>query len=400
MSDDGRHSSLSELDSHADTCAFGSNSFIVQETGEPISVEPFLPSLGKATRVPIVTAAVAYDCHLTCQTYILFFHQVLYIKDLGKNLISPFQLRHHGIIVNDIPLIHLSPEERAASEHSLSDAATGLHIPLSIRGTHSVFPTRKPTLAEIQSNDDCIHVQMTCEAPWDPYDAVWKEREASLRGQLEYHDANSADLIRDRTLMDLTNAEAKSRNIGDLQCCRASVAHDVASYASTMNQISLHSVQTNDRKGRVTAEELARRWRCGTKTAERTLSRTTQRAVRDFTHTTGGRRLKPYAYMLRYPRLNVEMYTDTLIGRCRSLLGNLYLQVYSTSFHFIAAFPMPAKANTHNTLDSLFRRHGIPRVLIPDNGKEMTQGEFKRKAQRFQCAILPIEPYTPNANLA
>jgi hypothetical protein len=58
------------------------------------------------------------------------------------------------------------------------------------------------------------------------------------------------------------------------------------------------------------------RWQIGLDTAKKTLDATTQLAIRDFSTTTGGRRLKPsYTYQLKYPRLNVEMYMDTLIGR-------------------------------------------------------------------------------------
>ena len=53
------------------------------------------------------------------------------------------------------------------------------------------------------------------------------------------------------------------------------------------------------RKGFVDANKLAKNWKIGTEAARRTVEVTTQRVVRDFTHTTGGRRLKPYAWMLR-----------------------------------------------------------------------------------------------------
>jgi hypothetical protein len=66
-----------ELDLHADTCSFGCNAYIVCNTGETINVSGFIDSLGTVKRVPIVTAAVVYDDPVTCQTYILFFHQAI-----------------------------------------------------------------------------------------------------------------------------------------------------------------------------------------------------------------------------------------------------------------------------------------------------------------------------------
>jgi hypothetical protein len=98
--------------------------------------------------------------------------------------------------------------------------------------------------------------------------------------------------------------------------------------------------------------------------------------------------------------LNVEMYTDILMGRTKSLLGNTVAQVYATPFHWVAVYPMAARSDAHYTLDTLFRRVGVPRVMVPDIAKEMTEGNFKRKVLRVGAALHPIEAYTPNSNLA
>jgi hypothetical protein len=50
-----------ELDSHADTCCVGSGVLIVNETNKRVKVTPFLESLGSVSRVPVVSAALAYD---------------------------------------------------------------------------------------------------------------------------------------------------------------------------------------------------------------------------------------------------------------------------------------------------------------------------------------------------
>jgi len=93
------------------------------------------------------------------------------------------------------------------------------------------------------------------------------------------------------------------------------------------------------------------------------------------------------------------MYVDTVEGQTISLLGNKYATIYCTPCHWISVDPMPTKGDAHKTLDSLFRSVGVPRVIISDNAKELTQGEFKRKADRAQAHIHPIEAYTPNAKI-
>lgn len=99
-----------ELDGHADTCAFVPNACVAQETGESASVDGFVGAIGTLDDTPIITAAVACDNPHTSQTHVLFFHQSLCFKSLTKHLVCPEQLRHHGLTVHDIPLLHITPE--------------------------------------------------------------------------------------------------------------------------------------------------------------------------------------------------------------------------------------------------------------------------------------------------
>ena len=59
-----------ELDSHADTTALGKGCVMLQDTGRTVTVEGFDDTIGSLNDVPIVTAAVAYDCPATYKTYI------------------------------------------------------------------------------------------------------------------------------------------------------------------------------------------------------------------------------------------------------------------------------------------------------------------------------------------
>jgi hypothetical protein len=161
-----------ELDSHADTCSFGPDAYILRDTDQTISVTGFLESLGTVKDVPIVTAVVAYDDPITLQTTLLHFHQSLYFADLPKHLICPAQLRANQIIVNDVPLLHLPYNERTPQAHSIISTPPHphLHIPLLLHGTTSYFKVRKPTFHEIHSEHNCTHIHLTSELPWDPYD--------------------------------------------------------------------------------------------------------------------------------------------------------------------------------------------------------------------------------------
>ena len=84
--------------------------------------------------------------------------------------------------------------------------------------------------------------------------------------------------------------------------------------ADNLTKGSLQAMSSKrKRKGFVTPERLAKNWLIGLEAAKSTVEATTQLAVRDFTHTTGGRRLKPYSWILKQKRLGCDVYTDTCL---------------------------------------------------------------------------------------
>ena len=85
--------SRTELDSHANMCVVGKHCIIISRSGKTINVGTFSPSAGSLSAVPIVNAAIAYDCKRTNQTYLLVLRNVLYVPEMEENLILPFILR-------------------------------------------------------------------------------------------------------------------------------------------------------------------------------------------------------------------------------------------------------------------------------------------------------------------
>jgi hypothetical protein len=102
---------------------------------------------------------------------------------------------------------------------------------------------------------------------------------------------------------------------------------------------------TKKRRGFVNAKKLAKNWRIGKEAAQRTIEVTTQMAVREFSHSEGGRMMKPISYVLNHRRLATDVYTDTMVGKCKSLDGNTCCQICATDYHYIMAHPMKSKAD-------------------------------------------------------
>ena len=89
------------LDTHADTCAFGKHCRVLSTYSESVNVSGFHKSMDSLKNIKIARVAVAYECPLSFQTYILIFDQVLYIPSLDTNLLCVDQMREFGLIVND-----------------------------------------------------------------------------------------------------------------------------------------------------------------------------------------------------------------------------------------------------------------------------------------------------------
>ena len=128
--------------------------------------------------MPIVDAAIAYDCPRSEKTYILIVRNALYVESMEENLVPPFILREAGLIVNECPKQHRPFGEATEDDHTIQHRGSGLKIAMKIRSTFSYFDTRKPTKDDF---DVGIPILLTPEsAEWDPYDQSFEEKEISL----------------------------------------------------------------------------------------------------------------------------------------------------------------------------------------------------------------------------
>ena len=115
----------------------GMNAFIFESTVITCSVNPFSSELWMAENVPIVDGYTTYDCQYSHQTYISTIYNYLYITFIQNNLIPPFLMRSNGLIVKDIPKVHLN--DPTSSDHCISFERNRLKIPLKFLGTSQIF---------------------------------------------------------------------------------------------------------------------------------------------------------------------------------------------------------------------------------------------------------------------
>ena len=168
-----------ELDSHANMIVLGKHSYIFESTGKTCNVKPFTSELGIASNVPIVDGAIAYDCPVTRETYILIVRNALYMPSMESNLIPPFIMRAGGVLVNDIPKIHC--QDPTKNDHCITFNDNDLRIPLQLIGTFSYFHTRKPMSQELFDKDKVFITPDSSD--WNPHCLSFEQNE---RAMLDY----------------------------------------------------------------------------------------------------------------------------------------------------------------------------------------------------------------------
>jgi hypothetical protein len=129
-SDDTTHGELSqtELDSHANMPVVGRHFYVISDTGEIADVSPLFTPDYSSMKIRVVDAAVQYDCEHTGASYILVIRNALHVPSMKHNLLPPFILRQAGMVVNEVPKIHVN--EPTIEDHSISFPETGFRIPL------------------------------------------------------------------------------------------------------------------------------------------------------------------------------------------------------------------------------------------------------------------------------
>ena len=120
---------------------------------------------------------------------------------------------------------------------------------------------------------------------------------------------------------------------------------------------------TQERHNKLTPESLSQKWNIGLNTANKTIKVTTQLEVRlALVPITRRYRTDMMKHHLR--SLNTTFYTDTLLAKCKSIIGNNGPQVYTNSQGFVHVNSRTSKSLAGLTLDNLTKNIGIPNTII------------------------------------
>ena len=422
-----------ELDSHANMIVVGKNAFVFSKVnGRTCEVTPFSSDLGTVKEVPIVDAAIAYHCQFTNETFVLIVRNALYIHNMDHNLVPPFILREAGVIINDVPKIHV--QDPTENDHAIVFPDESLRIPLQLNGIFSYFHSRMPTSQEI---DECTKIIITPDSTdWDPHNESYALNEESM---LDWHGNMMESRYRKRYIIErpLQDADIAAVSIASFEShvdeniakafssmevnpasgCESGAQIEASIFATSLNErletakvamslgsmdtgrvsnmfdanlfksaepsffhmkdmkstlddISVSAVDGAKPKG-ITPGMLAKIWRIDHDSAKRTLESTTQLNRQDASNSLS-RQFTTNDRMLRYKRINSCFYTDTMFATASgtSSRGFPMCQVFVSDKGFVAVYPMRSRKEFKEALHQFCKEIGAPVTLVVDPAAE------------------------------
>ena len=379
-----------ELDSHADTTVFGKNFLLLAYTGRECDVMPYTDTYESVKGVPIVSAATAWTCMDTGQTYILVVHEGLWMSDTMENsLMNPNQLRAFGCVVQDNPY--------TGSPLYMEDPEGVVAIPFETIGTNIFITTRTPTQDEL---DGCPHVILTSQREWEPSRVQFPAAQWTIA---EDQATRNVSLLATNTCEHLMHGEVfnvngfSQRLVGS---CRVPSLPRLISNVMVTDLPTANTFVSGDRKSDISPESLAERWFIGLETAKKTLQKTTQRLVRSALLPLSRRYKADRIFQL--PRLQGTWFSDTVDARVKSKDGNRYGQLFAHESYFATIYPMATKGKAGDALRTFCREFGVPEKLIVDGSMEQTgKGtEFMRQVRTNGIDLKVAEPGLHNQSPA
>ena len=440
-----------ELDTHANMIVLGRHCFIFDTVeGRHCDVQPFDKALGSMRGVPVVDAAIAYDCPYTHRTYLLLVRNALYIPSMENNLIPPFILREAGIEVQDVPKIHV--DNPSASDHCIKFDDFDLKIPLQLWGIFSFFHTRKPTEDEIST---CDKIFLTPDSEnWDPYSDHFAQNEESmidwegnmnLRGSrkehkldlypepVSNHDYDAAvEAVIATSLANLSLTSVKEKEImSGAMLDSLSMSNQINSAGAdgkfgmsigATNAVPNDSFFCQDpetymfdfdnpsfeihtaigsKPKTVSAEFLSKIWNIKNDEASKCLKQNTQ-LCRGGADNDLSRHFSTNDRMLRYKRINSQFFTDTFFvgGDATSTRGNKCAQIFVSDKGYVKVYPMKSKGDFINALRMFCKEIGVPLSLVVDPSGEQTSKEVKHFCNQVGTTLRILEDATQWADQA
>ena len=145
----------------------------------------------------------------------------------------------------------------------------------------------------------------------------------------------------------------------------------------------------------VTSESLYQKWLIYPEADKSTVKHTPQRGIKTILHLYLSRQFKTNERLLRYNRLQYNIFTDKIQAGTVSRMMSWYDQSYSTQFGWSREHSIEKKGDAHGKLPLFFNIDGVTTKMVMYGLKEKTLGSFRKKRQEEDCHINKMEPHYP-----
>ena len=387
-------------DGGADSCIGGHGWKVLEYTGRKANLVGYDERSTKKSNLDICTLATRVQSHPEKPPIILVAHEMVYNPGSNTTLISEYQVRNNGCVIDSVSKKHrksLSGDKGTQTFYPRDDYP----VPFTLKRGLMGFQIQEPTQEEIDSLE---HIVITTDHPWNPSthsdDAISIDFHAqnTTSGQNLAALADHVDSViskSDSKFFDPSDDEVLIPNIGTTVMCPLfgnETHHSVSANATT----TWHRTDYKSLDPEQVQPYLA--WR-PLDVVKKTLEKTTQLA-KMIVRFPLRRHVKARFKWNNVTRIQETVSTDPLFSNVKSAYdGFIGAQVfYGTTSHCINVYGIKSKGDFHLVYKDFIREHGAPAILRRDNAKEENNESVLKVHRDLLIKDEFIEPHNPQQN--
>ena len=346
----------------ADSCIGGNGWVVHAYTGRKANLVGYDERTTKKSNLDICTLMTKVQPNPHKPAMILVAHEIVYNPGSNTTLISEFQVRNHGCILDSVSKSHrLSLEGKNGTQtfYPRDDIAIPLHLKKGLMGFYITAPTQE----DIESLE---HITITLDHVWNPYTHT-----DDVNG-IEFQAQQVNSKAQDIQVYDPSDVALPSKGIGKVAQCSL-----IGENPSILVQ-AVSTWHTTDYKAldpEVVQPYLAYR---PLEVVKKTLEKTTQLA-RMIVRFPLRRHVKARFKWANVTRINETVSTDPLFSNVKSAYdGFIGAQVfYGCTSHCINVYGIKSKGEFHLVYKDFIHDHGAPSILRRDNAKEENNADVQ-----------------------
>ena len=401
------------MDDGADTSVIGSSWNIDSYTGRSANLVGFDSHAARKSNLAIVSGHCYV--HLTpTVTLRLIAHEAIYNPTSPITLLSEYQLREYGAIVDSTATHHRANTHTGYGlQQYVPDPLEhpDLIIPLHLHHCLMKFPHHSYP----QADTEIIDITITQDKPWNPithssdqpdpdsHRAIIQAVHQEMIPEIETQMAQNLGSTISDDINTFVNQLDYHELVGNSNSRASPSIWEQDNHAhnpSSFDSLAFATITWNMSKRRNADPHSIQpllAWR-PIPVIQHTLRATTQLAKAIYRGNLRRHVKRRFPHLAH--RLSESVSTDTIFSNCKSAFhGHTCAQVYyGIRSHCINIYGMKTKGEMHHTLDDFIREHGAPSCLRRDNAKEEQNSDVQRILRNRVVKDEFTEPHHPQQN--